>query len=219
MAFSNENKPVYYPPFEEKLNILSHGFGFLLSLIGLVLLILKAIELGEPLHIISFSIFGASMILLYAASTFYHSATSLKRRYVLNIIDHACIYILIAGTYTPFALITLHGWMGWTLFSLVWIMALTGIILKLFFIGRFQTFSTIMYVVMGWIIVVFLKPLLSSLSLSGVVLLFLGGGLYTIGAILFSLDKIKYNHAIFHLFVLGGTFCHFLVIYNYLLPE
>jgi len=213
------NKPTFYPAYEEKLNVLSHGFGFVLSIIGFILLILRAIKLGGTLHMVSFSIFGASMILLYAASTFYHSARSERRRYLLNIVDHACIYILIAGTYTPFALVSLNGWIGWTLFSLVWILAITGIIFKLFFIGRFQTFSTIMYVVMGWIIIAVIKPLLSTLSIPGVVLLFAGGILYTIGAILFSMDKIKFNHAIFHMFVLAGTFCHFIVIYYYVLPD
>ena len=118
---------------EEKLNVLSHGFGLILSILGLVLLILRANELGETVHLVSFSIFGASMILLYAASTFYHSATNKSLRYKLNILDHASIYVLIAGSYTPFALVTLDGWVGWTIFGVVWGIALTGIILKLFF--------------------------------------------------------------------------------------
>lgn len=215
----NFNKPTFYPANEEKLNILSHGFGFVLSILGFILLILRANRLGDTMHLVSFSIFGASMILLYAASTFYHSARSVKLRYRLNIVDHSCIYILIAGTYTPFALVTLNGWVGWTLFSVVWIMALTGIIFKLFFAGRFQTFSTIMYVLMGWIIIAVIKPLILTLSLPGIILLIGGGISYTIGAIMFSMDRIKYNHAIFHMFVLAGTFCHFIVIYYYVLPD
>lgn len=207
-----------YDDLEEKLNVLSHGFGLILSILGLVLLILRANELGETVHLVSFSIFGASMILLYAASTFYHSATNKSLRYKLNILDHASIYVLIAGSYTPFALVTLDGWVGWTIFGVVWGTALTGIILKLFFTGRYQTLSTIMYVLMGWIIVFAIKPLYNNLSSEGLLWLFAGGISYSIGAVLFSFDKVKFNHAIFHIFVLFGTFCHYLSIYFYVLP-
>ncbi len=208
----------FYPPLEEKLNIFSHGLGFGLSILGLVLLILRAEELGKTIHLVSFSIFGASMILLYAASTFYHSAKSHRLRYRLNILDHASIYVLIAGTYTPFALVTLQGAFGWIVFGVVWSMALTGIVLKLFYTGKYQTISTIMYVVMGWIIVFAIKPLMQELTPKGLLWLFAGGISYTVGAVLFSFDKIKFNHAIFHIFVLLGTFCHFVAIYYYVLP-
>lgn len=208
----------YYPPLEEKLNIISHGFGFALSVIGLILLISRASEFGEVTHLVSFSIFGASMIFLYAASTFYHSAKSEKWRYRLNIVDHAAIYVLIAGTYTPFALVTLTGTIGWSIFGLVWAMAITGVILKLFYTGRYNTLSTIMYVVMGWIIVFVVKPLLENLDPAGVLWLVAGGISYTIGAVIFSIDRIKFNHAIFHIFVLFGSFSHFLSIYFYVLP-
>lgn len=213
-----EPSPGYYPPYEEKLNIITHGFGFGLSILGLVLLIIKAARLGSSLLLVSFTIFGASMVLLYAASTFYHSATNPKLRYRLNILDHASIYLLIAGTYTPFALVTLSGWVGWTIFGVVWAMALTGIILKLFYTGRYNLLSTIMYVVMGWIIVFAVKPLISNLDTAGLLWLVAGGLSYTVGAGFFLLDKIKYNHAIFHLFVLLGSFCHFISIYFYVLP-
>lgn len=211
--------PHPYPPEEERLNVLSHGFGFVLSILGLILLIYRANELGEMVHLVSFSIFGASMILLYAASTFYHSAKSVKLRYRLNILDHASIYVLIAGTYTPFALVTLDGFTGWLMFGIVWGMAALGVILKFFFIGRYRTLSTIMYVVMGWIVVFAIKPLIDNLSHTGLLWLFAGGISYTIGAILFSLDRIKFNHAIFHMLVLFGSFCHFLSIYFYVLPD
>lgn len=207
-----------YEPLEEKMNVISHAFGFALSILGLVLLILRANELGETVHLVSFSIFGASMILLYAASTLYHSATKKNWRYRLNILDHASIYVLIAGSYTPFALVTLEGWVGWTIFGIVWGCALTGIILKLFYIGKYQTLSTIMYVVMGWIIVFAIKPLYDNLSSEGLWWLLAGGISYTIGAVFFSLDKVRFNHAIFHIFVLFGTFCHYLSIYYYVLP-
>jgi hemolysin III len=158
------------------------------------------------------------MILLYAASTFYHSATNRSLRYKLNILDHASIYVLIAGSYTPFALVTLEGWVGWTIFGVVWGIAFTGIILKLFFTGKYQTLSTIMYVLMGWIIVFAIKPLYDNLSSEGLWWLLAGGISYTIGAVLFSFDKVRFNHAIFHIFVLFGTFCHYLSIYFYVLP-
>ncbi len=210
--------PFPYPPEEERLNVISHGFGFALSILGLILLIYRASEYGETVHLVSFSIFGASMILLYAASTFYHSAKNVRLRYRLNILDHASIYVLIAGTYTPFALVTLNGFTGWLMFGIVWGMAALGVVLKLFFIGRYRTLSTIMYVVMGWIVVFAIKPLMDNLSHVGLIWLFAGGISYTLGAVLFSLDKVKFNHAIFHILVLFGSFCHFLSIYFYVLP-
>lgn len=213
-----EPSPGYYPPFEEKLNVITHGFGFGLSILGLILLVLRGSELGDSKALISFCIFGASMILLYAASTFYHSARNPAIRYKLNILDHASIYILIAGSYTPFALVTLQGVVGWSIFGVVWAMALVGVILKLFYTGRYNILSTIMYVVMGWIIVFAVKPLFHNLDLEGLLWLFAGGISYTIGAVIFTLDRIKFNHAIFHLFVLFGSFCHFLSIYYYVLP-
>lgn len=213
------NTPHLYPPFEEKLNVFTHGVGFALSVVGLILLILRANELGDSMLLVSFCIFGASMILLYAASTLYHSARSYKMRYRLNILDHASIYVLIAGTYTPFALVTLNGIIGWSIFGVVWAMAIAGVILKLFFTGRYSLLSTIMYLLMGWIIIFAIKPLFNNLDLAGILWLFAGGIAYTIGAVFFSIEKIKLNHAIFHLFVLLGTFCHFLSIYFYVLPE
>lgn len=210
-------KPKYYSSREEKLNILSHGIGFVLSLVALVLLILKANELGEAKHLVSFVIFGASMVLVYAASTFYHSAKTHRLRIRLNILDHAAIYILIAGTYTPFALVTLEGITGWTILWIVWSMALVGVILKLFYAGRYQLISTIMYVAMGWLIIFAINPLIENLSTGGLWWLFAGGISYTLGAILFMQNKIPYNHAIFHIFVLLGTVSHFVSIYFYIL--
>ncbi len=212
-------KPTKYPPKEERLNVISHGIGFGLSILALILLILRANELGEIEHLVSFSIFGASMVLLYAASTFYHSAKENRLRMKLNILDHASIYVLIAGTYTPFALVTLSGTTGWIIFGVVWGLALTGVIVKLFYTGRYQLLSTIMYVVMGWIIVFAIKPLIENLSGPGLWWLFGGGISYTIGAILFMQKRIPFNHAIFHIFVLFGTFCHFISIYYYVLPD
>ncbi len=208
-----------YSPMEEKINIVSHAIGFVLSMVALVLLIVRAMQYGNAWHIVSFSIFGFSLMILYAASTIYHSAQSAALRSRLNIFDHASIYVLIAGTYTPFTLVTLNGSTGWVLFGISWGLALTGLILKLFFTGQYNIISTIMYVFMGWIIVFAIKPLIHQLPLNGLLWLFAGGISYTIGAILYSIDKIKFNHAIFHLLVLFGSFCHFMSVFFYVLPN
>ena len=207
--------PTYYPPLEEKINVFTHAFGLFLSIIGLVLLIIKASIFGTVWHIVSFSIYGVSLIVLYAASTFFHNSKDLKIRKRLNIFDHASIYILIAGTYTPFALVTLNGTIGWVLFGITWGIALTGVILKIFFTGKYDKISTIAYVLMGWIIVFAYNPLLNNLPSEGIVWLVVGGVAYTIGAIIYSIKRLRFNHAIFHLFVLLGSFCHFISIYFY----
>ena len=208
----------YYSQLEEKINIISHAIGFILSMVALPLLVRHAVLHGDVWHIVSFSIFGSSLIMLYAASTFYHSANSPELRNRLNIVDHASIYVLIAGTYTPFTLVTLKGPIGWVIFGTSWGLALTGIILKLFFTGKYDLISTIMYVCMGWIIVFAIKPLINNLPLEGLLWLFAGGISYTIGAILYSIGRIKFNHAIFHLFVLTGSICHFMSVFFYVLP-
>jgi hemolysin III len=205
----------FYSPTEEKLNIWSHAFGIFLSIIALVLLIFKAVQQDNIWMMISFPIFGVSLILLYLASTLYHASKEPQKRFKLKVFDHAAIYVLIAGSYTPFTLVSLKGETGWLIFSMVWVMAFTGIILKLFFTGKFKIVSTAMYVLMGWLIVFYFQDLTASLHEKGVFYLILGGVLYTIGAILYSIKKIKFNHAIFHFFVLAGSFCHFLSIYLY----
>lgn len=208
----------FYSPLEEWINILSHAVGLLLSMVATVLLVTRASSYGNAWHIVSVAIFGASLIALYAASTTYHSATRADLRARLRVIDHATIYILIAGTYTPFSLITLNGAVGWTIFAFSWGMAIIGIILKLFFTGRFNLVSTLMYVFMGWIIIFAVKPLIANLSPEGLFWLVAGGLSYTIGAIIYSIKKVPLNHAIFHLFVLGGSICHFVAVYFYILP-
>ena len=205
----------FYSPAEEKLNIWSHAFGIFLSIIALVLLIIKAVQQDNIWMMISFPIFGVSLILLYLASTLYHASKEPQKRFKLKVFDHAAIYVLIAGSYTPFTLVSLNGETGWLIFSMVWVMAFTGIILKLFFTGRFKIVSTAMYVLMGWLIIFYFQELTARLHEKGVFYLILGGVLYTIGAILYSIKKIKFNHAIFHFFVLAGSFCHFLSIYLY----
>ena len=189
-----------YSENEERLNILTHGFGLMLSIIGFPFLMYKSFNyegFWKPLSIV---IYGFSLIILYAASTFYHAA----------------IYVLIAGSYSPFTLIILQGSIGWIVFWFTWLFALTGIILKIFYTGRFDKLSTIIYVLMGWQIVFVIKPLIENLATEGMQLLFAGGVFYTIGAIIYSIKKIKFNHAIFHVFVLLGSFCHFASIYLYI---
>lgn len=208
-----------YSNLEEKLNVWSHFVGLILSVIGLVLLIFRALELENIWAIISFPIFGLSMIILYLASTLYHYSENPKIRYRLNIFDHAAIYVLIAGSYTPFVLVSLNGTEGYIIFSIVWSIALVGIIFKIFYTGRFNVLSTILYLAMGWLIVFSSKSLLQSLDFNGLLWLISGGIAYTIGAILYSINKLKLNHAIFHLFVLLGTFCHFISVYFYVIPN
>ena len=214
----NKERLNYYDSKEEKLNVITHGFGLLMSVVALFFLVKKVMN-HDTIHIVSFVVFGLSLIILYAASTLYHAAKDPKKRYKLNIFDHASIYVLIAGSYTPFALLVLDGWVGWTIFGFSWGLALVGIILKLFFTGKYDRASTIAYIFMGWLIVFAIKPLIENFSFEGLMWLFAGGIFYTIGAVLYSIDKIKYNHAIFHIFVLLGSFSHFMAVYYHILPK
>jgi hemolysin III len=207
-----------YSREEERLNILSHGLGLVLSVLACILLVVHAVSHGTVWHIFSFSIFGLSLVTLYAVSTCYHSATNLEFRIKMKIMDHSAIYVLIAGSYTPFALVTLKGSIGWTIFLTTWGMAAIGITLKIFFTGRYSLVSTIMYVLMGWVIVFAIKPLLASFPLQGFYWLVASGLTYTLGAVIYSIKTIKMNHAIFHVFVMIGSFCHFVSVYFYVLP-
>jgi len=207
----------YYSKNEERLNVITHGIGFLLSVVALVFLVVHASIDGTVWHVVSFAIYGASLVVLYLASTLFHSAKNQKIRARLNVFDHASIYLLIAGTYTPFALVTLHGAWGWSIFGVVWGLAAAGIILKLFFTGKYNLLSTLLYILMGWIIVIAIVPLVQVFPFNGLMWLFGGGLFYTIGAIIFLIDKIPYNHAIFHFFVLAGSACHFVAVFYYVL--
>ena len=203
----------FYNPKEEKINVVSHFVGLLLSVAALVLLVVKASLFGNAWHIVSYSIYGLSLIVLYLASTLYHNAKNPQKRAKLNIFDHAAIYVLIAGTYTPFTLVTLNGTVGWVLFGLTWGAALAGIVFKLFFFGKYDRHSTVMYVLMGWMVVFAMKPLLENLSAQGLFWLIMGGLFYTVGAVFYAQRKLKFNHAIFHIFVLLGSLSHFISIY------
>lgn len=214
-----KNKLTFYDSREETLNILTHALGLLLSVVALVLLVVYASLYGDVWHITSFAIFGASLIVLYAASTFYHYATKPEIRLKLNILDHAAIYVLIAGTYTPFALVVLKGWIGWTIFGVSWGLAILGILFKVFYFGKYDRISTIAYVLMGWVVIFAIKPLIENLPLKGLLWLFGGGVFYTLGAVLYSMKKLRFNHAIFHVCVLLGSFCHFMSVFFYVLPS
>lgn len=207
----------YYSKAEEIINVVTHGIGFLLSIAALTLLVVFASLEGTALHIVSFSIYGASLVVLYFASTAFHISRNQKIRNRLNIFDHASIYLLIAGTYTPFALVTLNGAWGWSIFGVVWGMAIIGIILKFYFTGRFNTLSTLLYVFMGWIILIAISPLTTSLPFGGLMWLFAGGLSYTIGAVFFLMNRLPYNHAIFHVLIVAGSICHFVAVFWYVL--
>ena len=207
----------HYSDKEELANVISHAAGMVLSIVGLVLLTTHSSMNGNVWHKVSFTIFGFSLISLYSASTLYHLSKSPKVRRIWNIIDHSAIYVLIAGTYTPYTLVTLNGVIGWVLFGIAWGMAIAGIIFKVFFTGKFHTLSTLLYLLMGWLIMFAIKPLYENLPMPGFILLLAGGVSYTLGSVLYSIKKIKFNHAIFHIFVLAGSICHFLSIFLYVL--
>jgi hemolysin III len=209
------SKENYYTPAEEKLNVITHGFGFVLAVIGSYVLLVAGIQEGIHLRFISYLIYCFGLLTLYLASTLYHSAKNPKLKTRLNIFDHSAIYVLIAGTYTPIALLTMKGAWGLTIFCIAWGLAITGITMKFFFIGRYSKISTATYVLMGWVIIIAIKPLISSMVTQGLLWLLAGGIFYTIGALLYQLKSMKYNHAIFHVFVLLGSLCHYIVILNY----
>ncbi|WP_128894945.1 PAQR family membrane homeostasis protein TrhA [Longirhabdus pacifica] len=204
---------------EEIANAISHGIGTLLSIAGLVLLVVYSSLYGDAWHIVSFSIFGASLVILYLFSTLLHSLPKGKAKNVFEILDHSAIYLLIAGTYTPFLLTILRGPLGWTMFGIIWGMAATGIVLKVFFVKRFVILSTLCYIAMGWMIIIAYKPLISNFSAEGMTWLVIGGVLYTLGTIFYVWKKVPYHHAIWHVFVILGSVAHFFAIFGYVLPR
>ncbi|RLA08206.1 MAG: hemolysin D [Gammaproteobacteria bacterium] len=207
----------HYSAIEEKINVRSHFVGIILSIVGFFLLLHKAFNSGDIWSILSAFIFSSSMILLYLASTLYHNSKNDKIRFRLKVFDHCAIFLLIAGSYTPFTLLVLEGTVSWVLFGIIWSMAITGIILKLFFTGQYNLLSTIIYVIMGWMVIFFILPIIDNLPTAGLIWLSIGGLFYTIGAANYLFKTIKYTHATFHIFVLLGSFCHFFCIYNYVI--
>ncbi len=207
-----------YPFWEEFVNVLSHGVGLLLSIAALTLMVVFASLDGNAWHIVGAAIFGASLVVLYLASTLFHGVRKPDVRKWLNVLDHAAIYILIAGTYTPFLLVTLNGAWGWSLFGVIWGLAIAGVVFKIFFTGRFNAVSTIVYILMGWLIVIAIVPLFENLPTAGLIWLVAGGISYSVGAVFFMFDRLPFNHAIFHFFVLGGSVCHFFAVFLYVIP-
>ncbi|KXI22732.1 PAQR family membrane homeostasis protein TrhA [Photobacterium sanguinicancri] len=215
----NKSASPQYSVAEEIANSVSHGLGMLFGIVGLVLLLVQANNLNaDTMSIASLSVYGGSMILLYLASTLYHAITLEKAKRVLKTLDHCAIYLLIAGTYTPFLLITLRTPLAMTLMAVIWGLALLGIALKIMFVYRFKKLSLATYLVMGWLALIAVYQLSLSLATGGLVLLGLGGVIYSLGVVFYVNKRIPYNHAIWHLFVLGGTICHFFAIYLYVKP-
>lgn len=204
---------------EEIANSVTHGIGTGLAIAGLVILVVLAAMNGDAWHVVSVSIYGASLVTLYLASTLYHSVLKPKAKRHLKILDHAAIYLLIAGTYTPFMLVNLRGPWGWSLLGTIWGLALIGIVFKLFFIGRFERLSLAVYLLMGWMCVVAAKPMITEIPTGGLIWLAVGGIFYSLGVIFYRWDMLKYNHAIWHLFVLAGSICHYFAILLYVLPQ
>lgn len=205
-----------YTLYEEIAHGISHGIGTVLSIIGLVVLIVCAVRSGNAWHIVSFSIFGGTLILLYLASTLYHSLPMPGVKQILKRFDHSAIFLLIAGTYTPFMLVKLRGAWGWSIFGVVWGLAVLGVLLKVCCsITKFESVSVVLYVVMGWLCVIAAKQLFTSLSHISLIFLVLGGVSYTVGVLFYVWEKLPYNHAVWHIFVLGGSIFHyFSVLYT-----
>lgn len=203
---------------EEVANAIIHGIGAVLSVIALITLIIAASESGTAWHVTSFTIYGVTMLLLYVSSTLVHSFPQGRVKDIFEICDHASIYLFIAGTYTPFLFLVVKGALGWTLFGIVWGMALVGVVFKLFFTKKFLYLSTMLYIIMGWLIVFAWKPLVMSLAPGGLVLLVIGGVLYTVGAVFYVWRMFPFHHAVWHVFVLAGTVVHFFGVFYYLLP-
>lgn len=209
------------PPYslgEEIAHAITHGVGAALSIAGLTLLVALAAGQGDPWRITSFAVYGATLFLLYLSSTLYHAIPQPRAKHVFKVLDHVSIYLLIAGTYTPFLLVTLRGSVGWLLFAAVWSLAIFGIILKVFAIHRFERLSLVAYLGMGWICVAAYRDLVESLPGMGLALLIGGGVCYSGGVVFYVWDRLPYNHAIWHLFVLAGSITHFFAILFYVLP-
>ncbi len=202
---------------EELAHSLTHGVGLLIGIAALVLMIVFAARRGSAIDVVSCTVYGATLVVLYASSTVYHALPSGRGKRVFGILDHSAIYLLIAGTYTPFALITLDGRWGWSLFAVVWGLAIGGIVLEAVSRGRARRIQLLLYVLMGWGIVGAARPLLTELAPAGLALLLAGGLAYTLG-IVFFVSRHPFHHAIWHMFVLGGSICHFFAVFLYVIP-
>jgi hemolysin III len=203
---------------EEVANTITHGIGLLLSVVGFVVLLVLAALRGSAWHIVACSIYGATLISLYTASTLYHAVISPRVKRALRIFDHSAIYLLIAGTYTPFLLVSLRGPWGWSLFGVIWGLALAGVLFKFWFVERFVILSTAVYIAMGWLVVIAAKPVITHVPFTALIWLLAGGLAYTGGVIFFAAKRIPYSHAIWHLFVLAGSICHYFAVLFTVIP-
>jgi hemolysin III len=204
----------------ELANGITHGVGFLLSQVGLVVLVTLAATRGSTRHVVSCVIYGTTLVLLYLASTLYHTIRTPRIKRVFRVVDHIAIYLLIAGTYTPFTLITLRGSLGWTLFGVIWGLAAIGAVFKLCVPpGRWEAVSIVFYLAMGWSAVAGLRPLHDALSTGGLIWLLTGGLAYTVGVVFYFWKSIRHHHAIWHVFVMLGSACHFFAVMFYVLPR
>ncbi|MBN2006762.1 MAG: hemolysin III family protein [Anaerolineae bacterium] len=208
----------FYSLGEEIMNSITHGIGAALSVAGLTVLVVLAVLYGNVTQVVSFSIYGGSLIVLYLASTLYHSFQQPKVKRVLKFIDHASIFLLIAGTYTPFLLLGVQGAWGWTFLVIIWGIAILGVSFKAIFFHRMQKASVMLYIVMGWLSVLILKSLLAHIPVGGLIWLGAGGAAYTVGVIFYAMKKVPYMHGVWHLFVLAGSLCHYFAILLYLAP-
>ena len=206
-----------YSIAEEIANSITHGLGVAFGITALCLLVINSARQGDPWQLVSFSIYGSSLILLFLFSTCYHCIPAPRIKPVLRYLDHSAIFLLIAGTYTPFLLVKMRGPWGWSLFGTIWGLALAGIVLNFVLLGRSRIIGSLIYIGMGWLVVIAFKPLLASIPPGGVWWLAAGGLLYTFGVVFYLARKLPFNHAIWHLFVLGGSMCHFLAIWYYVL--
>jgi len=197
---------------EEIANSVTHGIGLALSIAGFVVLLVLAMVRGTAWHIVACSVYGASLICLYAASTLYHMAISPQLKRGLKVFDHSAIYLLIAGTYTPFLLLNLRGPWGWSLFGVIWGLAFAGVLFKLWFVNHFERVSTGVYVAMGWLVVIAAKPVLVHVPPLTLIWLVAGGLLYSLGVVFYVWRRLPYSHAVWHVFVLGGSICHYFAV-------
>ncbi|MBI3922382.1 MAG: hemolysin III family protein [Armatimonadetes bacterium] len=203
---------------EELANSVTHGVGAVLSVAGLVVLVALACLKGTAWHIVGCSVYGGTLAAMYVVSTLYHSFRTPRLKHVFKTLDHCCIYLLIAGSFTPFALVNLRGGWGWSLFGVLWGFALVGVLFKIYFVGKFETVSTVLYLLMGWLVLIAAKPMLATIPAGGIGWLVAGGLAYSAGVIFYAWKKLPYNHAIWHLFVLAGSVCHYFAIYYSVLP-
>ncbi len=205
-------------PGEEIANSVTHGVGAALAVAALTVLVTFAGIFGDVWRVVSFSIYGATLVLLYLSSTLYHGLQAPKAKKVFHIFDRTAIYLLIAGSYTPFFLVSLRGSWGWTFFGIIWGLAVIGIVLTVFFVDRYNFLSVATYIGMGWLAVLAIKPLMAAISINGLAWLVIGGLFYTSGVIFYAWKRLPFNHMVWHLFVLGGSISHFFCILFYVLP-